>query len=98
MNNPATNLADAAWSKMEVLSTMRRFIQNELNHPDSLPNGFTPEKLQNALYSIDGFSGEFAYFLSLKNAQPDLSYLEDKFDELAHRYNHLMQELENIVN
>ncbi|MCC6724039.1 MAG: hypothetical protein IT258_05975 [Saprospiraceae bacterium] len=98
MNNPVTNLADAAWSKMEVLSTMRRFIQNELNYPDSLPAGFSTEKLQSALVSIDSFSGEFSYFLSLKNTQPDPTYLEDKFDELSNQYNHLMQELESLVN
>jgi hypothetical protein len=98
MNNPVTKLADAAWSKIEVLSTMRRFIQNELNYPDSLPAGFSSEKLRQALVRIDSFSGEFSYFLSLKNTQPDPTYLEDKFDELSNQYNDLMQELERIVN
>lgn len=99
MNNPVTNLVDAAWSKMEALSTMRSFIQNELNHhPDSLPIGFTAEKRHHAPSSMDGFSGKSAYFLRLKNTQPDLSYLEDQFDELDQRYHCLMQELERIVN
>jgi hypothetical protein len=98
MNDPVTKLTDAAWSKMEVLSTMRRFIQNELNYPESLPMGFSTEKLQNALLRIDSFSGEFSHFLSLKNVQPDPDFLEDKFDELSDRYNFLMQELESLVN
>lgn len=97
MNNTATKLTDAAWSKLETLSTMRRFIQSELDHSHSFPPGFSSEKLERALSRIDSFSSDFSKFLAAKNAHSHSDHLEEQFDELSHGYSALMQDIETIV-
>lgn len=97
MDNTITKLADAAWSKMEALFRMRKFIENELDHAQSFPPGFSSEKLHQALLRIDGFTTEFSGFLSFKNSVVHPNDLEEQFDELSHRYAELMQELENTI-
>lgn len=98
MNNTATQLTYAAWSKLETLSTMRRFIQSELDHSHSFPSGLSIQKFEQALHRIDGFSSDFSNFLAAKNAAADPDYLEEKFDELSYRYTALMQEMESILD
>lgn len=98
MNNTTTQLTEAAWSKLEALSTIRRFIQNELEHASSLPPNIPNEKFERALNQIDGFSAVISQFLVSKNQGPYSQELEEKFEELSDRYTALMQELERIID
>lgn len=98
MNDTATKLSDAAWSKIEVLSALRRFIQQELDNADSLSPGFSTAKLKEAIVKIDFFSVAFSRFLAAKNTGTPPDSLEEKFDQLSDRYEALMISIENLPN
>jgi hypothetical protein len=97
MNDTRTQLSDAAWSKLESLSSLRKFLQQELEHANSFPSGPSDEQLVKSLYLIDSFSNEITGFLNSMNYRHLSIDAEDEFDELSERYAGLMHDLERIV-
>jgi predicted component of type VI protein secretion system len=98
MNDANTKLADLAWSKMEALSKMRKFIQNELDFLHSSSQVVSPDKFYQALTRIDGFTSEFSKFLTIKRSRRhEPEYLEQEFEALSAGYVALMRELENTI-
>ncbi len=97
MNNTRKNLTAAAWSKLESLSSLRRFLQKELDHTHQF-DAFNPdERIVEALHSIDSFSTEISRFLHFSNEENRPFELENEFDDLSARYHALMDKLEKMV-
>ncbi len=98
MNNTVTRLSDLAWSKLENISRVRKFLQGELDHSHSFPSGISLNNFEQGLDKIDRFTADFSRFLSIMRSRrqhPDV--LEEQFDELSAQYAGLMQELESLV-
>lgn len=96
MNSTANRLQQAAWSKMETLSSMRQFIQQELEHSQSFLPTNSVEKLRQALGQIDSFRNEAFELIQQAKETDNSAQLEHQFEELDSQYDYLMQGVESI--
>ena len=97
MNSPGKNLTAAAWSKLESLSSLRRFLQKELDHSHQFDAFHPDDRIVEALHSIDSFSAEISRFLQFSNEENSPFEIENSFDDLSARYQALMDRLEKMV-
>ncbi|MCB0521083.1 MAG: hypothetical protein H6577_06835 [Lewinellaceae bacterium] len=97
MNSTRKNLAAAAWSKLESLSSLRKFLQKELEHTHQFSAALSGDSIVEALYSIDSFSKEISTFLQLANDEDNLADLEEAFEGLSTRYHALMNNMEKMI-
>lgn len=96
MNNTATRLQQAAWSKMETLSNTKRFIQNELEHSQSFLPTNSVEKLKQALSQIEQFNMKVFELIEQSKEASHPEGFEYQFELLNSQYDYLMQDVETI--
>lgn len=96
MNNTAARLREAAWSKINALSSMRQFIQNELEHSQSFLPTDSIEKLRRALGQIDSFNAEVFELIQQTKEDDYTENLEQQIDELSDQYDYLMEDVGGI--
>lgn len=96
MNSTTIRLRESAWSKIEALASMKRFIQSELEHSQSLLPSDSYEKLREALNQINRSNSEVFLLIEQPNQVSLTAGLEQKLEELSCQYDHLMQNMEGI--
>ncbi|MCC6724037.1 MAG: hypothetical protein IT258_05965 [Saprospiraceae bacterium] len=95
MNSTQERLSTAAWAMLETLSRLRKSVQQEQGFYHSISPGLKSEKLEKALYEIDGFSSQVSGFLSDIH-RLDETALDDAFSTIEQRYEKLVAAIAHL--
>lgn len=96
MNRTQKRLSAAAWSLLEVLSRLRRSVQQELGFLQSVSPELPTGQLDDLLIAIDDFTSDTSSFLT-RLSQMEEEEMEEHYQLLANRFEVLQERVEGAL-